>query len=287
MLTSAERHKRVADRAEANHQFDFAAHEFFEASKKFRHDGRPREAEEMRAQERRVLSKVVMLSDSANDIESQARKLTGHASEMAQGSAEDADNPAPELYRLAAGLYEEAADRYLAIADQTEPGERKREHMSKAAMQLQRAGRNLARAVNSSSNPEAEQEARDLYWRASRLQSQAVEAGEEHPVDSSEIMGTQLTLEWLRKSGAMKCRECDLLWKAYTESSQRHAALSRMQETGNTENANLNGHVATAAEWWRISMKAVLDHEEDHRVENGSSLDQSSAKNTVLVGRAS
>jgi hypothetical protein len=280
VLTSAERHRRVAERAEANHQFDFAAHEFFEASKKFRQDGKPHEAEEMRTQGRRVLSKVVMLLDSANDIESQAVKLTSYASELARGSEES--DPS-DLYRLAADLYEEAADRYLALVDQTQEEERRHEYKSKAALQLQRAGRNLTRAVNTSENPEAEREARDLYWQSSRLQgSQDVEDGEEPPVHSSENMGTSMTMEWLRRSGRMKCWECDHLWKTYKENSQRHVALIRMQESGNTGNATLSQHVAIAAEWWRISMKAVLDHETNHGVESGGSPEEA-----VPVGRAS
>jgi hypothetical protein len=267
MSMSSERHKRMAERAEANHHNDFAAHEFFEAAKEYKKQGSLRDAEEMRAHELRALSKIVMLGDSAAELESQASTLTIHASQVSQDSTDAPSSASPELYALAASLYEEAADHYQALADQTENIARKRECLCKAAIQLQRAGKNLARAINSHSSVQEEDEAQELYWKASRLQNQASELGEERPADATEVMDTQLTVAWLKKGGRMKCRECERLWKSYTESSQRHAALSRMQEAGISDNPELNRHVATAAEWWRISMKAVLDHESNHRQE--------------------
>jgi hypothetical protein len=265
MGMSSERHKRMAERAEANHHNDFAAHEFFEAAKEYRKQGSLREAQDMRTQELRVLSKIVMLGDSAAELESQASTLTTHASQVSQDSANAPGGASPELYALAAALHEEAADHYLALGEQTENIARKRDCLTKAATQLQRAGRNLARAQSANASPQGEDDARELYWKASRLQSQAAELGEEPPMDAKDVMDTQLTLAWLRKDGRMKCRECERLWKSYTESSARHAALSRMQESGTSDNEELSKHVATAAEWWRISMKAVLDHETNHR----------------------
>jgi hypothetical protein len=287
MRTLAERHRRVAERAEGNHQFDFAAHEFFEASKEFRKEGRLLEAEETRTQELLVLSKIITLVDSAADLESQASNLVAHAANLSRESGGDPGESWSELHALAASLCEESADRYLTLAGQTDDGARKRDCICKAATELQKAGKNLARAINANSSPEQEQAARDLYWKASRLQSQAAEIPEEDPVHSSETMSTELTLAWLGKGGRMKCRECKQLWNEYSGSSRRHAALARMQESGEPDNEVLNEHVAAAAEAWRIAMRAVLDHEASHQQESARKLGEPNLKEMVPVGRAS
>jgi hypothetical protein len=144
MRTPAERHRKAGELAEAEHQYDHAAHEYFQAARCYRDERKKPEAQEMKARERHVLSQTPLLAESAREFEAQARKLADYASSVACGSESDSENDAPELYRLAAALFEEGATRYLVLADHAATYSYKGQLLLRAAHNLEQAGVNDA-----------------------------------------------------------------------------------------------------------------------------------------------
>src|SRR5690349_21304292 len=94
----AEWHRRAAEAAEAGHQMDYAAHEYFQACACFAAEGRRREATEMRRRERLVLSKTARLLDSARSLAVQGRSLASRASAVARHDMANCDQEAADLY---------------------------------------------------------------------------------------------------------------------------------------------------------------------------------------------
>ena len=91
MRNRAEWHKRAGECAQAGHEMDYAAHEYFQASLFFLEEGKRREAMEMRRREQFALSKTIRLLDSARSLAAQGQSLAARASMVARQSGCDSD----------------------------------------------------------------------------------------------------------------------------------------------------------------------------------------------------
>jgi hypothetical protein len=210
MRTLAERHKRAGQIAEALRQYDHAAHEYFQAHRHYRAEGRNKEAEAMTALERRALSQMILLSDSAREFETQAFKLASHVS-----NTEVADDSVGELRSLAASLYEEAANRYEALAHRVITASRKPHFLRKAASDLQ-----FAAALESAQGEALAARARRLDEEASRSDCVAGPSEESAP--------SEVALAWLRRLARPRCRVCERLWQDYASSSSDPTAAGAL-----------------------------------------------------------
>ena len=118
MLRSAERRKRVSQRARSHRQLDFATREVFEPSKEFPEEGGLRDSEDMRMPQLLVLPKIVGFAGSKVSLESQSPNLAPQAANPSPGSASDSGKRPSELYARAASLCEDSAHRVYSSRKQ-------------------------------------------------------------------------------------------------------------------------------------------------------------------------
>jgi hypothetical protein len=272
MQWTAEKHGKAGELAETHHQFDYAAHEYFLAAKKFAREGDPRQSERMVERQKAALARLVTLFESAEGYHAQAMEWTSFAV-----AARDSRERTVELRDLAAALFEQAADRYTALSEQMPGGARKKDLLRKAGAALEMARVNLGDAQDCDCAPwrgeairELEVKANRLLWEAAQEASPELESSpamrprspQDYYYDHPEGINVRLLFTWLEKLGRPRCGKCNRLWRSYSEAAQRYMAFIEREDRSTTKE---NSFRVLLDEKWQ-ALRNILDHEADaHR----------------------
>ncbi len=290
MGTAAERYTKAGEAAEERRQFDVAADAFFLSARHFQADRKVVEANEMAERGKRSLDRTILLADSALEYETQAARLADHAFALDETAGTAPHHATTELYSLTSDLYESAAQRFIALAEQARSSMRKGYFLGKAAEDLEKTGQNLSTAACRNRSWELESRSQGLLEKAALLRAQAkrlVVLGLSLPDDDPEVC-KRITLTWLARLARPKCKGCNRVWGEYVENSRRCIALMRKGEiVAAAGGAGIQREFWAAAEWQRIAMEAVLDHEQAHQHKENKKAAQGHAASAMILSRAS